>query len=258
MKISYCSDLHFEFALTNLDDFQDKGDVLLLCGDITTMVKLRLEFESSRFGDATPILDFFDLITGKYKHVIYVLGDHEYYQSSFAECEKELLRVLPPYKNLYLVSSGKIIGIDNVAFVCGTMWTDFNKECPITLTSAKYAIRDYHLISDATAIYVLSQHQSFVKWVKNLDLSQYQHAVLVTHHTPSFATVNEEFENDEIMNGYYSANCDKLLAKFDYAVHGHQHNGYNVIVNDCQILSNPRGYPREKSFYDFHVKSFEL
>jgi Icc-related predicted phosphoesterase len=258
MKITYCSDLHFEFALPDITKFQDSGDVLLLAGDITTMVKLKLEFDSARFGDTTPILDFFDLITRNYKRVIYVIGNHEYYQSSFQECEIALRDMLSCYKNLKVVSSGELIVIDNIVFVCGTMWTDFNNQCPITLTSAKRAMMDYHLISDATSNVVLEKHLSFVKWVKNLDLSGYSYSVLVTHHSPSFETINEEFKGDNIMNGYFSANCDKLLSKFDYAIHGHQHNAYDVIVNDCQILSNACGYPREKSFGEFTLKSFEV
>ena len=64
MKINYVSDLHLEFGPMEIEP--DAGDVLVLAGDI----------------DIKCQVDWINSIASKFDHVIYVLGNHEFFDGA--------------------------------------------------------------------------------------------------------------------------------------------------------------------------------
>ena len=75
LKIQYASDLHLEMY-TNRDEISDNpiipvGDVLVLAGDITKM-------NDSHYSD-----QIFDYFSEKWKLVIMIPGNHEYYNADY-------------------------------------------------------------------------------------------------------------------------------------------------------------------------------
>jgi predicted phosphodiesterase len=65
MKVGIVSDLHLEFGYLHLYNTNDI-DVLILAGDIC-------HIENS-------YIDFFEEISGEFPLILYVLGNHEYYE----------------------------------------------------------------------------------------------------------------------------------------------------------------------------------
>lgn len=256
MKVAYASDLHFEFKPLVLTDVEP-ADVLVLAGDILNVSQFKRYSEVGKHHD---ILSFFDIVTSKFKHVLMVMGNHEYY-GSYIDQAIDTLKELLPYDNFHILN-GDYIVIDNKLFAGGTLWTDYNNEDPTTLIAAPRMINDYRVIfKDNTRITVsdiLKRHKHFVNWVKNIDKSGYDANILITHHSPSMATTADHYKHDAIMNGLFGSNLDYLLTNFDYAIFGHQHDPKTPIVNECVMLNNSRGYPHEPMHKNFKLKYFTI
>jgi predicted phosphodiesterase len=246
MKIAYASDLHFEFEPLILDDVEP-ADVLILAGDILNVSRFKRITESTRTSDSDDITNFFDTVTAKFKHVLMVMGNHEYYGSDINEATNTLKELLP-YKNFHILN-GEYIIIDNNLFVGGTLWTDFNNEDPFTIMRAPTLINDYRVIFNGenrvSVADILERHKHFVKWLEQIDKAGYDNNILITHHSPSMATIADHYKHEPIMNGLFSSHLDHLLTNFDYAFFGHQHDPKTPIVNECVLLNNSRGYPGE-------------
>ena len=256
MKIAYASDLHFEFSELDLEDIEP-GDVLVLAGDILSVKHLmqqvqRANTDTSHVGT----INFFDRVTAAFKHVIMVMGNHEYYGSDITEGIDDLKSILD-YPNLHILD-GEYIEINNNLFICGTLWTDFNDEEPFTLLRAPTMINDYRVIRNngkrLDPADIIEKHKHIVKWVTHVDKMGYDNVILVTHHSPSKQTTADHYKHDTVMNGLFGSNLDHLLSMFDYAIFGHQHDPKTPVVNDCVLLNNSRGYPFEPSFADFKLK----
>jgi len=94
MKLNFVSDLHLEFGPIS---FTEKGDVLILAGDITT------ENDTS----------WIKTVSKNFKDVIYVLGNHECYYQSLGSAYKIAKKHLP--KNVHLLQNESIT-IDGIEY----------------------------------------------------------------------------------------------------------------------------------------------
>ena len=254
MKIAYASDLHFEFRDLHVENI-DPADVLILAGDILNVANLKHQINFVERNHIATI-NFFDEVTTAFKHVIMVMGNHEYYSSDLNTAVADLKEILP-YPNLHILD-GEYLAIDNNLFICGTLWTDFNNEDPYTLIAAPKMINDYRVIKDnGKHLYpaeLLARHKHFVRWATQVDKIGYDNVILVTHHSPSYQTIADHYKHEIEMNGLFGSDLDHILSMFDYAIFGHQHDPKTPVVNGCVLLNNARGYPHELSFTNFKLK----
>jgi hypothetical protein len=79
------------------------------------------------------------------------MGKHEHYKGDIAITYGLLQQKLCKFKNIHLLDTESIT-IDDVTFVCGTMWTDMNKENPDTIYSIRYMMNDYRNIDNSNKI----------------------------------------------------------------------------------------------------------
>ena len=71
---------------------------------------------------------FFSLIAHRFKHIIYVLGNHEHYNGISNTTEDIISEQLSAHKNITVAGNiAKCVDIDNLRFICGTLWTDYAK-----------------------------------------------------------------------------------------------------------------------------------
>lgn len=150
MKIALMSDVHLEFG--DLPVEQVEADVLLLAGDICVANDLR---ERDTYGivqssgdKSTRYHTFFQEACAMFKHVIYIAGNHEHYHGDYAKSIPHLKNHLGYLKNLHILDK-EILAIDDVLFVGGTLWTNMNKEDPITLAQIRGVMNDYRIIDDS-------------------------------------------------------------------------------------------------------------
>lgn len=152
MKIAVCSDIHLEFGPIELKNPGDV-DVLVLSGDICVDVDLDMrDRRQTEMGFARKrsesFHDFFEKCGEEFPHVIYVAGNHEHYHGDYATTLGNLKRKLAYIKNLYVLDR-EVKKIDDVTFIGGTLWTDMNKEDPLTLFHMKSMMNDFRCVKNS-------------------------------------------------------------------------------------------------------------
>lgn len=149
MKIAVCSDLHLEFG--DLDFDNDEGaEMLILSGDICVARDLKEHdiygiMEGTR---SSRLHDFFIRCTDKFPHVIYIMGNHEHYNGDFATTYTNVKTNLAYLGNLYVLDR-EVVVIDDITFIGGTMWTDMNKEDPLTMFHIKSVMSDFKVVKNS-------------------------------------------------------------------------------------------------------------
>jgi len=150
MKIAICSDLHLEFGDINLQN-TDNADVLILGGDICVAADIGKPDPNNIMEGARSnrITDFFKRCSFQFPHVIYIMGNHEHYHGDFATSGNKLKSLLESnmLSNVYLLDK-ESKKIDDVTFVGGTLWTDMNKEDPLTLFHVRQRMNDFRCVEN--------------------------------------------------------------------------------------------------------------
>ena len=151
MKIAICSDLHLEFGDINLQNTEN-ADVLILGGDICVAADIGKPDPNNFMEGARSnrITDFFKRCSFQFPHVIYIMGNHEHYHGDFATSGNKLKSMLASnmLSNVYLLDK-ETKKIDDVTFVGGTLWTDMNKEDPITLLHMRGMMNDFRCVKNS-------------------------------------------------------------------------------------------------------------
>ena len=239
MKIQPVSDLHLEFVETPV--IENAGaDVLILGGDITTGRRLKSGEDIS----------FFEDMASKFDHVIYYLGNHEFYHGDFVETPKIVKKALKHIPNLHLLNNYHVM-IDGVMFWGGTLWTDCNRGNPETLTSIRFSVNDYRLIKHGhetlTPQDTFRAHKMALEELKVFLTSFYDMPmVIATHHSPSLQSVAPQYKNDFHMNGAFHSELSYLMVDVPNIrawVHGHTHQSMMYYVGNSMVVANPAGYP---------------
>ena len=161
MKIKLVSDLHLEFSDINIKN--DEGcDVLILSGDIMIAEEL-YDHAASDFSPysngaladlgrkmqrVARFRDFLKRVSFQFPHVVYIAGNHEFYHGKWDRTLKVLHDECAKFPNVYFLEQESKI-IDDVTFLCGTLWTDMNKEDPMTMATIRGVMNDYRIIDDS-------------------------------------------------------------------------------------------------------------
>ena len=271
MRVSVISDLHLEFADLTLPG----GDVLILSGDVFESKNLKPELYKSpaavaALGDLSHIIleggrddrrvdrfyRFMKEECGKYREVIYVAGNHEFYNNMFDRTYEQLGSGLPD--NIRFLQNTSHV-IDDVLFLGATLWTDMNRHDPLTLNTVRQYMNDYRCIKRLdednkylgrlTPEFTVLEHRKTMAWLKEqLDANRIgarMPVVVVGHHAPSKLSTKPEYQDDYHINGAYSSNLDSFIEDYPEILswsHGHTHSRFKYKVGNTWILCNPRGY----------------
>ena len=69
--------------------------------------------------------------------------------------------------------------------------------------------------------------------------------VVITHHAPSFMSVNDRYKGDTLMNGGYASELGEFILDHENIklwCHGHMHDPVDYMIGTTRIVANPRGY----------------
>ena len=135
MLIRVASDLHLEFG-ENYEDMlpsmmEDKDTILVLAGDIHMGVQATCEFLPH--------------ISHRFAEVIYVLGNHEFYQNDIATLAEQVREEISDLSNVHLLDDDTIV-LNGTRFIGSTLWTSCAKGNPSSILIVEGAMNDYHLI----------------------------------------------------------------------------------------------------------------
>ena len=288
MKFALASDLHLEFETIELNNTEG-AEVLVLSGDICVAKDLAFT-ESMR---SEKWMKFFTHCSEQFKDVIYIMGNHEHYHGDFAKSYGQLRDALSGLPNIHVMEK-EFITLGDVTFICGTLWTDMNKEDPHTLYGIKGYMNDYRIIvnsnelvsfkspvygtkEDGSTNYdnIVSQefhtrpskftpevsvieHKAMLKLID--EVTKYmasEKIVVVGHHAPSKLSTKPKYQDDVMVNGAYSSDLSEFILdrpQIKVWTHGHTHDTFDYTIGSTRIVCNPRGYHG----YEDRADNFQL
>jgi len=281
MKIDLCSDLHLEFADLALPG----GDVLIVSGDLceakhlkkdqyepdTELVMFGFENQDQRPDRYYRFIE--EECSRKYRETIMVMGNHEHYGFQLEKTADHIRSQLPD--NVTLLENSSHV-IDNVLFIGATMWTDLNRNDPLTHQVLTGCMSDYRYIKQydqsKDAYYKLTtartyqEHQASLKYFRIIleenRAGDQLPVVMVTHHAPGKQSIKPRYQGDHEVNGGYSSDLSEFILDYPEITvwtHGHTHDRFDYLVGSTRVLCNPRGYAGHEYCADeFELVSFEV
>lgn len=238
MSIRLISDIHLEFQGFELPKLPtDSEDILVCAGDI---------------GVGLQGADWISGMSDRFKAIIYVAGNHEFYKGNYTKRRKYLREYKWP-KNVHYMD-GDYAHIDEYTFIGATLWTDNDKGNPMFDIRVRRELNDYNYIDYDDEYGV--QHILTPKVTGRLHeadkakIAEYllccdesRKIVVVTHHLPSYACIHPNYRGSRL-NPAYASSLDDLI--FDYEpnlwVFGHSHKSCDITLGNTRLCGNPRGY----------------
>jgi len=254
MKINLVSDLHLEFGYQEMPG----GEVLILAGDIAEARSISKQHHSTKLAQDEPdhfyrCSEFFKWECAKYDRVFYVAGNHEHYHGRFDKTYHVLKAIMP---DNVTVLENEVVEYKGVMFMGATLWTDLNRGDPITAMTLKHGMNDYTVVQNhypakdlyhkLTPEHTAEAHRKTKQYFKTvLEMNRDKPFVVITHHSPSFESVNEKYAWDKAMNGGYASDLSEFILDNENIkvwVHGHMHDPVDYVIGETRVVSNPRGY----------------
>lgn len=269
MNIRILSDLHLEHGTSHefapLPD--DRDSIMVLAGDIGAF----------RFAD-NHLVPFLTMLCERFRHVLYVFGNHEFYRSTWPDAGYEFQARNDLPENLHVLNPG-VVEIDTIAFIGTTLWTSFELDGESCMDAARAWLNDYKFVytrdepsipstpnervnngqtkhgRSVTTVQheasnrVQAEHRRQRVWLANA-LAQHQSkpVVLITHHGISKQSIHARFDGNPI-NGAFVNALEPVLEKHppSLAIHGHVHNSFDYTLTwshgqTTRVVVNPRGY----------------
>ncbi|MDF3835217.1 metallophosphoesterase family protein [Cupriavidus basilensis] len=246
MKLRILSDLHLEHHMpASLPACA--ADLVVLAGDIANG-RAGVDWAARNFPGP----------------VVYVPGNHEYYESSFEQVDALMTEAARAAPNVHVLN-GAVAHFDNpagepVRVIGTTWWTDYalfgaDRREASMLACAGVMI-DHRLIEIAdgdgrkrrfTTADALARHQAASDWLAAQLATPFAgKTVVVTHHAPDLGSLDPRFSHDLVSSGFISRRPD-LVAQADLWIHGHTHTGFDYRLDNARVVCNPRGYVHRKS-----------
>jgi len=271
MKIAYCSDLHLEVREQNFE--LPDADLLILAGDICLIYDLADVWAMNKVPAGQR--DFFQQVSAKYKNVIWIPGNHEYWECSLTSTALKANQfLLSEHLDNIVFSPCSSMRLNGIKFVFTTLWTDVY-EPPALPYSSSYSRHNY--MRDYDEVKVESEEENVLPRKLRVADTRKMHAdqrafimaeiqneervVLVTHHAPDLKSYDAA--RSDGMEYYYCCTDMKEIieqnSQIEYYIHGHTHNPIKYDIGKTTVISNPRGYYGYESISnDFKVKVLEL
>jgi predicted phosphodiesterase len=238
MKFDIASDLHLDFG-TNM--WVDAGaDTLVLAGDVVEIKRLIAPKNN------TAIILTLAELNEKYKNILWVFGNHEYYDGRIDFCVNQARKRLEllSLKNYQILDNESAV-IDGVEFFGTTMWTNVGKRNPIAMRAIASGMKDTEWIKmpgpgysfrNLTVEDTINMHEASIKWFRSaVQASIATKKVGVFHHAPSFKSISQKFVGDLCNDGYASDLYPELFdLSLNAIVHGHIHDPVDYMMNDIR------------------------
>lgn len=227
--------MNYSYEISQLST--DPDTVLILAGDIW---------------DIHRGVEYANHLSPRFKAIIYVPGNHEYYDHCVVNSIKKLK--VSPNDNVHLLNNGNVI-IDGVNFVGSTFWTDINNMDQWSCYRAKTGMNDYRhifhqsrrLSPEDTAVFNREARKKIPTMVDSTARSN----ILITHHAPHFSVFEKlmcrPFGGQGVDYCFWNTGdeCLQIASQFDYWMFGHVHLNGHVKLGNTQYITNCVGYPNE-------------
>ena len=257
MIIAPFSDLHLDCADMFLPEREgDKDVVCVIAGDLGSIHNNSLLH--------TRILPFLQRACHQFRHVIYVLGNHEHdhgvVQSTVGELGKSVDAAC--IFNLSVLENQTVV-VDGVAFIGATLWTDCDNMSPYA-SFYWNGMSDHDLIryGPSTSLDYTRRMQAEDTWTEWTRSRAYifdeirrqrefgNKVCVVTHHAPSRASIHPDYVDSPNLNMFFASSMDLDIMDTppDLWIHGHVHHSFDYPIDstgqicNTRVVCNPRGY----------------
>ena len=225
MKFQVGSDWHLEFHADGGKHFlysvKPEAEVLVLAGDIA----------------ARPMLPWvFRNLCARFKHVLYVPGNHEFYGQEPRDMWDELKSYETQHSNLQVLRNTATT-VEGQRFLAGTMWFPAGYK-----RSAIELMNDFDCIKGFVP-WVHYEHETFLRLMEMATPED----VVISHHIPTELSSHKRFATSSVNHFFIAPVLDHmpLRKKPKVWVHGHTHDAYDYHLQNTRVVCNPLGYPHE-------------
>lgn len=241
MRIRILSDLHIEHHMpASVPD--GAADLVVLAGDIANG-RDGIDWAARTF--TVP--------------VVYVPGNHEYYESSFAQVDALMAEAGASSGHVHVLNGAALVlappGCAPVRVLGTTWWTDYDLfgdgRRMESMEACARVMLDHRLIEvddrdghkrPFTPADALARHHAATAWLSTQLAKPFDgRTVVVTHHAPDLGSLDPRFAHDLVSGGFVSRRPD-LVAQADLWIHGHTHTSFDYCIDDTRVVCNPRGY----------------
>lgn len=235
MKIQLLSDVHVEIYHYTPEVLP--VDLVVLAGDIHTKGR-GIAWAVDHF--AVPVL--------------YVPGNHEYYQGHLTKSLAKLREEAGKTNGQVQILERDVVEISGVRFIGATGWTDFSVtgNRSIAALEADATMNDYQKIRATTkyrklrAADTMRIAEETACWLgEQIDIPFPGKTVVITHHAPSMASIPPWLRVEKGHHvAAYANRWEHLLdgTKVALWMHGHVHRAADYEVAGTRVVCNPRGY----------------
>lgn len=238
MRLLVLSDLHVEHA--PFEPGAVDADVVVLAGDIHNGADALL-WARATFPDHP---------------IVQIAGNHEFYDREYDETLARLREVAQD-TGIHFLENDAVV-INDVRFLGCTLWTDYRvfeaPGRPKQIDAAAAMDANRRLIADYFAVRMgeraLTPEDTVALHARSRGWLEYELArpfdgptVVVTHHLPSWRSVNPAFAR-WVTNAGFASDLDRLVERADWWIHGHTHCSFHYAAGRAQVACNPRGYPQ--------------
>eukprot|EP01022_Parablepharisma_sp_SALTPOND_P022402 TRINITY_DN45431_c0_g1_i2.p1 TRINITY_DN45431_c0_g1~~TRINITY_DN45431_c0_g1_i2.p1 ORF type:complete len:302 (+),score=-0.84 TRINITY_DN45431_c0_g1_i2:38-907(+) len=242
-KFQYFSDVHLEDHTSLSFDFPVVSDTLLLGGDIGN---IRLELTKETLKN----------LAHAFTNVVYILGNHEYYQGSFEDpwpmevVESETLKFCSMYPNLHFLNKSSWTHPSGIQILGCTLWSHIPNKHKLLLQST---INDYQNIYTLKGQTITTKDTNRLfstnfAWLQSI-IPQNVHTktVVVTHYVPSFKLC-DTLPKDKPIKHIIATELDSFIESNENIVAwvcGHFHKETSTVIGKTYCTINPISrYPK--------------
>ncbi|WP_235909068.1 MULTISPECIES: metallophosphoesterase [Brucella] len=268
MKLWIWSDVHHELQEVDYPSRENapECDLIIIAGDLNAAPDLHitLEFLIRRFE----------------KPIIYVPGNHEFYQNKWLmndrerslESDRQTIKAIEALsqdwpQRFYCLDQDEVIN-DNIRFVGASLWVDFqmklSKKSDLAqrMQEARAILNDFRAIRMETGKLftpqdMLDLHLSDAAYIRQKLAEPFDgRTVVLTHHMPHPDCTPPVYANS-IGNYLFASGSnafDDILHSErapDLWICGHTHHAFDVFVGRSRIICNPFGYKWEQGLNGF-------
>lgn len=235
MKLQIISDLHINVC--PLEPPITDADIVIVAGDVARPPAAAA------------------WVRGFPQTVLYVPGNHEFYDSSLSATRAALHRLCDGTQ--VQVLDQRVWEQDGVRFLGTTLWTDFlingaGAPAQEAMDKAQQYMKDFRDVTIVTPAgeRILTPADTTVLFADNVRWLERQLAtpwsgktVVITHHAPGHGSIHPNFVGSPFNPGFVS-DLERLMdgERVQLWIHGHTHSSADYVVNGTRVLCNPRGY----------------
>lgn len=244
-KLFFVSDLHLEFnpSIKKLLELFPPAEILIIAGDICPVHKDK--------GKA--LKNFLIQAKEKYREVIFIAGNHEYYGSQYKKDEViDILRNVANETQTHFLHREKKI-INNIEFIGCTLWSRIEDR-------AMYQIADFRSGVFKSKEDYIKEYIYDSDFLRNtLEEKTEYPRVIITHHLPTYHLIHKRFQNSLVNSAFFTERLHTFNLKgVKYWICGHTHEYSSFKKDETLLIVNPVGYKDEQKATKLSLETYNI